>query len=478
MPCRGQVLCLVESLAEVSDDVIDALDTDGQTDRVQIRTGAFALLLAELAVHHARGVCDERTRVAQVRDQRQHFHAVHHLLRRVETALHAERHERPGALRRVLLRQRVELVRLQPRVRHARHLRVLLEVLCHLLRVRHVTLHPQRQGLHAHGDQECVERRLACADVTKTKGTSPDDEGETRLALRAEHTRDRPVLSERVVDVEPMVRLAVLRQDWEFTAGLPVEVTLLNDEPAHRVTVTAKELRCRVHDHVGSVLKRAEEVRGSRGVVDDQGQPVLVGDRRHLLQINNRATGVADRLAVESLRLVVHELLHLFVVVNVNEARLPTELLELTAELGDRATVQLVERHEVVPRGQDVRERQQLRRVPAGHRQRRHAALKSGDLVLEGVAGGVADAGVDGAKGGKVELGGGVLSVLEDEPRVLHDRLDTGPGHGVRLLPAKDAQRLEPRVGRGAALELTLSGHCACGLRLCGLKIMFKKVQK
>mmetsp|Transcript_91663 Transcript_91663/g.290834 ORF Transcript_91663/g.290834 Transcript_91663/m.290834 type:complete len:262 (+) Transcript_91663:895-1680(+) len=227
--------------------------------------------------------------------------------------------------------------------------------------------------------------------------------------------------------------------------------------------MAAQELRGAVQHDVGPKLERPAEVRGRRGVVADERQPVLARNGRHLLQVDDHAAGVADGLAVDRLRLLVDAPLHALVVVLGDEADLPAELRKLPRELRDGAAVELVRGDEVVPAVHEVGEAEQLGGVPAGDAQGIAPALQGSYLGLQRVARGVAEAGVDRAKCPEAELRRSVLGVLEDEAGVLHDGLHAGTGGRVRLLPRVEAHRGEIvlGVGRGgqAAPELLGAAH-------------------
>jgi hypothetical protein len=56
-----------------------------------------------------------------------------------------------------------------------------------------------------------------------------------------------------------------------------------------------------VHDDVGTVLQRTDEVRGGDGVVDDERDACPVSDSRDPLDVEDVALRVADGLAEERL---------------------------------------------------------------------------------------------------------------------------------------------------------------------------------
>merc|ERR1719502_1552160 len=105
------------------------------------------------------------------------------------------------------------------------------------------------------------------------------------------------------------------------------------------------------------MLKGAAEVRSGCCVVDNERQPSSMCDFGKLCEIRDYTSWVAKRLAIDGLG----------VVINVSEAYFPTKLLELSGELGHRASIQLLCRHEVVASIHEVGEADHLGCVAAGN---------------------------------------------------------------------------------------------------------------
>mmetsp|Transcript_84409 Transcript_84409/g.257745 ORF Transcript_84409/g.257745 Transcript_84409/m.257745 type:complete len:421 (-) Transcript_84409:60-1322(-) len=396
---------------------------------------------------------DERAAVSQIRHEGDHLHAVHERFARLVPALEAEGEERPGALRAVLLVQG-EVAAAEPGVPHPLHLRVLLQEPRHLQRVVAMLLHPQGQRLHAHRDQEGVERADAHPHVPQPKSPGGDRERHAALPLRPHALRHGPVLPKRLVQLHTVVRFARLRQHWELPRPSPIEVTLLHDEAPHRVAMTPQALRGAVDDDIGTVLEGSDQVRCGCRVVHNQWQTVLVRDACELLQVQDKATRVRDRLAIHCLCPGRDGALDAIEILVAAKRNLPTELLELTPKLREGAAVQLVRGHDVVAWLHQVAEGQQLRRVAARGRHRGAAALQRCDLLLDRVRRGVRDPRVNGSELAEGEPGRRLLGVLENKSSAHVDGRRAGAGGGVWLLPRVQALRAEARVRWAAAPQL------------------------
>ena len=80
-----------------------------------------------------------------------------------------------------------------------------------------------------------------------------------------------------------MVAVIRFRQGRELARCFPVKGPAVDQRTANRNAVAAQELGDRMHDDVGTMLERLEEVRRGKGVVDHERQPGVmcdVGDGR------------------------------------------------------------------------------------------------------------------------------------------------------------------------------------------------------
>ena len=77
-----------------------------------------------------------------------------------------------------------------------------------------------------------------------------------------------------------MITCVGLCELGEFAAGRPVKLTAVYDDTAQRGAVAANELGRRMDDHICSMLDRADHKRSAKGIVNDQGKAIFMGDFR------------------------------------------------------------------------------------------------------------------------------------------------------------------------------------------------------
>ena len=179
-----------------------------------------------------------------------------------------------------------------------------------------------------------------------------------------------------------------------------------------------------MHDDVGAVLERPDEVGRRHRVVDDQRHAGLLGDRRRCARdVDDDAAGIGDGFDEDRLGLVgVTAASKVGEIVRIGPDHAPAEVLVAVVELVDRAAIELLGGDELVARLQQRVEAQELGRVAGGDGERRRAALQRRDALLQHRVGRVADAGVDVAEGLQPEQRGGMVDVVEHEGRRLVDR--------------------------------------------------------
>ena len=121
------------------------------------------------------------------------------------------------------------------------------------------------------------------------------------LEARLEDVLRGPQRVGQLREDEAVVARVGLGEAGEPTARDVVERAAVDDDAADRRAVTADELRGRVHDDVGTVPQRLDEVRARERVVDHERDAVVVRDLRDAFEVEDVALGVADALAVERL---------------------------------------------------------------------------------------------------------------------------------------------------------------------------------
>jgi len=86
------------------------------------------------------------------------------------------------------------------------------------------------------------------------------------------------------------------------TAAGPVEVAAVHDRAADGGAVAAQELGGAMCDDVRAPLEGAAQVWGGEGIVDHDRDGVFLAQRGDLLEGKNGDVGIAQRLAVQDLR--------------------------------------------------------------------------------------------------------------------------------------------------------------------------------
>ena len=248
-----------------------------------------------------------------------------------------------------------------------------------------------------------------------------------------------------------MVARIGLGEHRELVVGREVERAAVDDDATDRGAVAADELGGRVHDDVGTPLEGPEQPRRGHGVVDDQGDAVLVGHPGHALEVEDVVAGVADGLGEEGLRVRSHRAAPGVEIVGVVDERdVDAPLRERVVQEVVGAAVQRGGRDDVAALLGQVHDGERLRGLTRGDGEGAGdadgglgATFESGDPGLEHPLGGVHDAGVDVADLGQGEQVGGVGRVPELVRGRLVDRHRPGPGGGVGFLAGVDLTGLE-----------------------------------
>ncbi len=276
----------------------------------------------------------------------------------------------------------------------------------------------ERERLDALQELKRVERRECRPEVAQRFHPRADDEREVaQFALRIEHVGEH----------QSVVAVAGLGEQREVAAA-PVEAPRVYDHAAERRAVPADPLRRAVRHDVGAVLNGSHHPAAlPERVVHHQRHARRVRRLRQRLEVRDAEVRVAQRLGKEGPRAVVRERGEGLWRLLRHEARLNAQPAQRDVQQVGAPTVELAAGHDVVPSLRERGERDQMRRLAAGDRERRGAAFERGDALLEHVRGRVLKAGVDVAELLQAEKPRGVVGVVEDVRRGLVD------GHGPRL---------------------------------------------
>ena len=385
-------------------------------------------------------VHDERLDVGHVGEQREHLQVIDELPGSLLATLDLESEDRGAATGEVLLVQLMVGVLGQARVINLGHMRVAHEEADDLLGVLDMAIDAQRQGFGALKQNPGVKRADACALVTQQDGTDIGREGGRTGSLGK---RDAMVGGVGLGD------LCIL------AARLPVKVAAVDDHAAQRGAVAADKLGRRMNDNVGTVLQRTEQIRGAKGVIDDDRKAMLLGDLGDGVDVGDIGVGIAKRLEVDDRGVVLDGTLDLSQVVRIDKGSLDAKLGERVLQQVIGAAIDgLLGNHVVAGLGEG------LQSVGDGGSTRSdsetsHATLERGDAILKDALSGVGQTAVDVTGVGKTKAVSGVLGVTEHIARGLVDRHSAGVGCGVgALLANMKLQGVETKGVLGVVDEL------------------------
>ena len=229
--------------------------------------------------HAGAGICH----VGDDGDELQGIHEAHGGL---AVALDSEGDDAAGAVGHVLLCQGVVLVGGQAAVVYPCHARIALQELCHALGVLAVAGHAQMEGLQTEVQQEGVLRSGDAAEVAHELGDELGGVGH---------------LSEGLGVGQAVVGLVGGCETGELL--IPLEVAAINYAAADLCGVTVHVFRGGVGDDVGAPFEGTAVDGRGEGVVNNEGNAMLVGDAGKLLDVENLSAGVGDGLAEEGFRI-------------------------------------------------------------------------------------------------------------------------------------------------------------------------------
>ena len=260
-------------------------------------------------------------------------------------------------------------------------------------------VHAQRQGLDPLQDQEGVHGRERRALVAQRHHACAADvrRWAERLGINHAVVADIGLIQAREA-------LTVLR---------PRELAAIDDRAAHAIAVAAQVLGERMHDDVGAVLDRAQQVGAGHGVVDDErdsGGVCHLGERRDVGDVAQR---VADGFAEDRLGTVVYESSEGLGLARIGKAHCEALLREGVRKQVVGAAVERGGRDDVVAGLGDRLDRVGDRRHAGGDGKRCNAAFERRDALFQHVGRRVHDAGVDVARHLQVKQIGPVLGTVK-----------------------------------------------------------------
>ena len=183
-------------------------------------------------------------------------------------------HGSPLAVEILLVEFMVRIVG-QPGITDPCDVRVFLQVLGDRQRVGAVFLHAQRQGFDALQEEPRVVRREAGTEIAQRDGAHAQDEGQW-----SERGRKVVAPAESVVAV---VRIIIER----VLSCPPREAAAVHHQTANAGAVAADPLGQRMNHDIGPEIERFGQIRRGEGGVDNERNAMVMGDLRHLFQIDD-----------------------------------------------------------------------------------------------------------------------------------------------------------------------------------------------
>ena len=133
-----------------------------------------------------------------------------------------------------------------------------------------------------------------------------------------------------------------------------------------------------------------------KGVVDNEGHAVAVGNLGKTLNIEDGAAGVGDGLAEHGLRIRTEGSLYLLVAGFLrNERTVDAQLLQRHAEKVVRATIDFIRGNKMVASLTDIEDGIEVGSLSAAGQHSPHATLQRGNLGGDGVVGGILQTGIE-----------------------------------------------------------------------------------
>lgn len=245
----------LKRLLKIVNDIANVLQSQTDSDQIRRHTGLDLLLVRQLLVRGPPGVDDQGLRIADVGQVAAQLEVVDDGRHLLDGARNTEGQDTAEAVLEHLLGELVVRVRLETRVQHPVHERVLLEVPREGEGVARGALAAQREGLQTLEEEPRVEGRHAGAQVTH--GVHPQ-------------LRSQRLVPVGIPELHPVVSLRGLGELGELSAGGPVEVASVDDDASHAGAVASDPLRAGVRDDVRTQGDGPAEVSThAEGVVDN-----------------------------------------------------------------------------------------------------------------------------------------------------------------------------------------------------------------
>ena len=239
-----------------------------------------------------------------------------------------------------------------------------------------MALSTQAEGLDTENQLLGSKGVEGSAQVTEGLHTGTDDEGDG---------------AKGVPELEAVVAVRGLDELGEAFAVLaPVELARVDNDTANGGAVAANPLGGGVDDNVGAVVDGTDKVTSStKGVVDDQGDALVVSDLGNSLKVGHVVARVTDALDVDGLGLVVNGGGNVLGLVAVDKLGGDAQAREEHLELVVGAAVEVGRGDNVVAGLGNSGNGDELRCLARRGGKGSNSSLESGDALLKDVVGGL-----------------------------------------------------------------------------------------
>ena len=169
----------------------------------------------------------------------------------------------------------------------------------------------------------------------------------------------------------------------------------VNDDTTQRRTMSANELGGRMYHNISTMLDRTNQVGCAKGVVDNQGDVVLVGYSCQGVDIGDIAIGIAEGLSIDGLGVRTNGSLNSSEVVYLNNRISNALCSQSVGYQVERATIEIVSSYDMVASQNDVLKSVGNSCSTTGYGKTCHTSFQGSYTILEHALGRVGEASVD-----------------------------------------------------------------------------------
>ena len=199
----------------------------------------------------------------------------------------------------------------------------------------------------------------------------------------------------------------------ELTALLPVELPAVHNDAAQSGTVSADKFCSGMDHYICAVFDGTDQIRGAEGIVDDQGQAVLMGNFCNSIDIGNIAVGIAQGLQVNRPGVFLNGVFHFTQVMGIYKSRVDAESRQRVFQQIETAAVDGLLGHDMPAVSRQCLHSVGHRRCARGKGQRCAASFQCSQPFFQHILGGIGQPSVNVAGIFQTEPVRCVLAVVE-----------------------------------------------------------------